>query len=85
MGRNRCLGDGTPVSSVIRQGLGKSKGVRMGRRVRVVSRAMVMRRRVVSLVRRAMEMRRRVGFSLRRAMEMRRRHRGAMKNLSKLT
>ena len=84
MGRHRCLGDGTPVSSVIRQGLGKSKGVRMGRRARVVNRVMVMRSRVVSSVRRAMEMRRSVGGSVRRALEMRRRHRGAMQTLSKL-
>ena len=69
---------------MIRRGLRKRRGVRMGHRARVVNGVMVVRRRMVSLVRRAMEMRRWVGGSVKRVMEMGRRHRGAMQTLSNL-
>ena len=56
---------------MMRRGVGKRRGLRMGRRARGVSRAMGMRRRVIS--------------SVRRVMEVTRRHRVVMQTLSKLT
>ena len=56
--RFRWLRDGASVGSVIRRGLRQSRGVRLGRRARVISRVMVVRGREVSVVRSAMEMRR---------------------------